>query len=78
MRNVLNLNHIRPRTSSRVFTKIQKGKEVFVPLEIATMFAQELFGTKEVPSYATSSVVQKKLDYAFEKKISPWKVIIAG
>jgi hypothetical protein len=74
VRNISSIPH--PKTSSRVFSKIQKGTTVFVPLDVAIMFAQGLFGEKEVPGYATESIVQKKLDYAFEKRISPWHVII--
>jgi hypothetical protein len=74
--NIRNITCLKPRNSSIVFRKIEKGSDVFLPMDIALVYAQDLLGRREVPNYATENIIQRKLDNAFNTRISPWHIVI--
>jgi hypothetical protein len=74
--NVRDITCLKPRNSNLIFKKIEKGSDVFLPMDIALSYAQNLLGRREVPNKSTKNIIQRKLDIAYERHVSPWHVLI--
>jgi hypothetical protein len=61
-------------TGKVIFSKINKGSELFVPRDIALTIAQELH--RWVKSHIEDESLQEILHKDFEKGVFPWKVSI--
>jgi len=72
---VLNLNHIKVKTSFVALTPPRKTN-FHIPLYVALLVAREIYGEVEIPDNIAVEVLQKRLTIAYETGMFDYKLVI--